>query len=438
MNDGSMNASARLPGRPALAGRLGAIALVAALGATWAATTAAGQDSPAPTVPEIAEEIRKGLGSLEQFHVKCSISSELLSAGDLEEAEIWGLNGERDEYAFSRKKQFRDIRYWERREQPTKHKIWYHRYGSYNGSVMAEMIVEFEAPKEATVLTATLAPRFEETSVNVSNLYLEAIGSPFYDGRHLDVWRRHPDREPKYSFSLPAALTARPYVVRDGYEEVDGAKCRVVELPGQDTLWLDPARGYAVVRRDWHYGIGQPLMFRWQNSGFKPMSRGVWLPTRVQRTLMPFLGKQGAAEGRAIAVTTADVVTVAISGVSDSLFEPNFPPGTPVMDSTRMPPQQDERGREVRDVVTYRIGDNPASTQRHLDAAIAMHRNIAYADSRPWLAIIGANVGVLVVVAGVVAWQRRRKALALAAQEPDLASPAASSRHREASTGARP
>ena len=46
-----------------------------------------------------------------------------------------------------------------------------------------------------------------------------------------------------------------------------------------ESLWLDPARGYLLVRRIWANGLKSPRIWQYDITGAKEVTKGIWLPT---------------------------------------------------------------------------------------------------------------------------------------------------------------
>src|SRR5438270_8570531 len=87
--------------------------------------------------------------------------------------------------------------------------------------------------------------------------------------------------DPELSKVLPWCLQANKtkYKVREQLEEIDGAKCHVVERPGHDVLWIDAKCAFQVRRRTLFQKSGQPLT-EFRATDFRERVPGVWLPTR--------------------------------------------------------------------------------------------------------------------------------------------------------------
>lgn len=350
---------------------------------------------PAPSVAEVAQAIRKGLGSVKQLHVKLTVSSTSHLAIEPNAQKGYGLHAERDEFAVSGPKQFRDRRYWNRNRGRGKHDTWTQQLCAFDGTNSAYLLVQCTPPNPPETHEASLVPEYEDSYIVNSNIYLESIGSPYYDGPKLSVWFRHPRKTPAYPFSLPAALEARPYRVRPEREPMDGALCWVVEFPGQDTLWLDPERGFALIRRDWNYGVGEPAMFRYHNSGLREVSPGAWLPTRVRREVMASPKDSPDHAGQCMLTNVCNVATMAVDNLPESLFAYRFAPGTEINDGTRLPAKAvvagnsrtKASGKPEIQYVMYEVGATAEETQEQLEAALAYERAQASPVARNWLLV---------------------------------------------------
>ncbi len=106
-----------------------------------------------------------------------------------------------------------------------------------------------------------------------------------------------------------------------GDEVVGGEDCVVLERPGLDRLWLAKDKGHAIVRRDWQWTVGGPLKRRIQNTDFRPVAGGAWLP---HLATMEIYGRPDTRPGRRVGLLRAEVVEIE-PDVPDSLFEPHFP-----------------------------------------------------------------------------------------------------------------
>ena len=70
------------------------------------------------------------------------------------------------------------------------------------------------------------------------------------------------------------------YKVLSTQENVDDFPCWILEYPGMDKIWVDAERGFAVRKRVYHWGPGQPRKFGIHNLDFKEVKPGLWLPEK--------------------------------------------------------------------------------------------------------------------------------------------------------------
>lgn len=239
--------------------------------------------------------------------------------------------------------------------------------------------------------------------IEQSNIYFEGIGSFFYDGRELDVWRRRGDkygRDPKHPFSILAALESEPYRVRGKKEVVEGVGCWVLEVPGRDRIWLDPGHGFAVVKREWLWDDGKTPMFRWLNSDFKEVVPGLWWPMRARRDVVTHVDRNTSGGGQVTVTNNVRVLTVLVNNVPDTVFSLTFPLGTRVLDDTRA------RGKDgQRLIVSYAVGGTPETTEIALRSATASR--LASDRKSSWgLTVIWINAAVLLVIGAVFVTRR--------------------------------
>lgn len=142
-------------------------------------------------------------------------------------------------------------------------------------------------------------------------------------------------------FRLAECVASRPYKLEQD-ETVGGARCAVLRgsidafgatpVPGgavEDRIWLDRDRGLAVVRRELSRG-GEP-MERWENSAFREVDRGLWLPTMVRHHRFAADAPAGR-KGKPVLTEEIRVEEVKLDGVPDDLFDPAPKPGDAVDD----------------------------------------------------------------------------------------------------------
>ena len=184
--------------------------------------------------------------------------------------------------------------------------------------------------------------------------------------------------------------------------------CTVAEVGyggGRDTFYLDPSRGYALLRHEKRTVSGK-LALSCDNSNFAKLHNiDVWLPRRCEEEhyTWPTIPDQICDEPL-IGVT---YVVSEVSGdhVSEDRFALRYvEPGTVVSDGTLPGAESHPRGR-----ITYTVPANPKDLDRVIEAAVA---GKPFVPSMRWsavrLAFVGANVVAVVFVAFWI-WQRRKR-----------------------------
>jgi len=188
---------------------------------------------------------------------------------------------------------------------------------------------------------------------------------------------------PKWLLHL--ALRDPACLVRPELEEVRGHRCVVVELPGQDTAWLDVDRGYALVRRETREC---PLRFTYQNADFREVAPKLWLPWELSRTV--YYGP-GAEKNRDILDGTLTIVRMEVNNVADEVFHFTPEPGTRVYDVDRNEVKQLPGGLEVMDQVARAgrriVAEDPASV-RPASWLGWVHATLLLAAAPAWCLII--------------------------------------------------
>jgi hypothetical protein len=206
--------------------------------------------------------------------------------------------------------------------------------------------------------------------------YFEYIGSPYYDGVYLDVWRREAQHNGGTKvrsgpFSVVAALESGAYRLRSSREMIGTSNCLVLENPGRDKIWLDPDRGHALVQRIWNWEKDGTPMMCYRNSDFKEVAAGLWLPRIAQRDAYTHPSSRHA--GKVQFTTTAEVTSFAINNVQDSLFQFHPAVGSMAVDFTRIKSNVTGKWKGV----SYTIGANPENTEENLkNAALAQQDDL--------------------------------------------------------------
>lgn len=120
---------------------------------------------------------------------------------------------------------------------------------------------------------------------------------------------------------LPWCLKAhkKEYKVRERLEEVDGAKCHVVERLGHDTLWIDAKHGFQVRQRTLFQKSGEPLT-EFRATDFREHAPGVWLPTKQLAVAFNFDTDPKEYRGRIRFVLTNTLLEANFKELPDDLF----------------------------------------------------------------------------------------------------------------------
>lgn len=137
---------------------------------------------------------------------------------------------------------------------------------------------------------------------------------------------------------LPAYLQENQskYRILSEQQAVDGAACWVLEYPGMDKIWLDPARAYAVRRRIYHWGPGEPRRFEIVNSDFKEFLPGLWLPqAQVVEQYAKIAYEDRSIWDKPTCRLHYQLVAMEFGDIPDDLFCPDVLPGMTIYDGVR-------------------------------------------------------------------------------------------------------
>ena len=167
-------------------------------------------------------------------------------------------------------------------------------------------------------------------------LYLRCIGMHAADPTVLDADRQNLIK----GGYLPEALERFAYEVST--EELNGISC--IRLDGRagvdgpqqhwtdDRIWLDPQKGYMVVRRESRDVDSGILKFRTINSAPKRFSKGVWLPMKcVMEEFAPSYAPESLRD-RPLVATHLNVARCEVNKVDEDIFDVQLRPGAVVWD----------------------------------------------------------------------------------------------------------
>lgn len=106
---------------------------------------------------------------------------------------------------------------------------------------------------------------------------------------------------------------------------IDGASCVVLERPGATKFWLDPARGYAVIRADifWPATKDRAALPRFtrQHSEFKELKPQLWLPMKIVEDLYTDPGFDSKPDhGKHVASWTMTISAASFAPLDDDFF----------------------------------------------------------------------------------------------------------------------
>lgn len=181
------------------------------------------------------------------------------------------------------------------------------------------------------------------------------------------------------------------YSLDDHMEPVDGWPCYVVQHPGVDRLWLDPAIGFAIRRREF-YDEGGMIRLRRSATSFQEYDvidpagqhRAIWLPTHVAVEYRTDETQGG--ESLPMAREDVRVEKLSVNDVQDSDFLFTPPAGTLVYDRDTNTDRQIPGGRDLLDE----------------NIAIARMRRQVSGKSASAEPAVGRDIYVLAVAAGAL------------------------------------
>lgn len=127
------------------------------------------------------------------------------------------------------------------------------------------------------------------------------------------------------------------YKVLPDQENVDGFPCWILEYPGMDKMWVDEKCGFAVRKRIYHWGHGQPRKFGIHNLDLKEVKPGLWLPENQVVEKYASIKSEDKKIWDQVASRLYYQLDRIDFGeqVPDSLFSINPTPGTDVVDEIR-------------------------------------------------------------------------------------------------------
>jgi hypothetical protein len=202
---------------------------------------------------------------------------------------------------------------------------------------------------------------------------------------------------------LRFVLSDPAYVVREGMESIRGHRCVVVERPGVDRLWLDPAAAWALRRREIRKPATKQLLMsfdydrhaKFQVPGSNA-ARAIWFPREIVRTIYVPAG-QAVGDPPGSGIRTAVRITVdsiRINHDDDLRLTLRLPAGTLVQDRDQHTFAQVPGGADVLDDAV-RLATKAYSLQSIDYQHVPMS---TYRDSWVQWFVIGAAVGTVMSI----------------------------------------
>lgn len=264
------------------------------------------------------------------------------------------------------------------------------RYGAWNESVGTDLILMYG---NAPLSSYKIRPHASPTALNIQ-YYSDRLFYP--EGRAKTEIPDSPIPVPGFDggpdYWLPEALSrnAVEYHVLPQRQTIDGAECLVLERPKRDRLWLDPALGYAIRRRDFRRPDGT-LRDRVLLKNFAEAAPALWLPQLIVHEQYCGPGDPPDLQNKVSGVRTLQVNELKVAPLPDEQFIVPIPEGARVSDMVR---------NINYDVV--RPGDDPIAR-----AEAEVRRQLSGGRTWPWVVGIAAGVSVIVAAWGVFVYRRR-------------------------------
>lgn len=186
------------------------------------------------------------------------------------------------------------------------------------------------------------------------------------------------------------------YRVLSEPEDVDGARCWVVEWPGMDRFCVAVEQGFAILQRKYCWGPDKPPQYEVRNSDFREVKPGLWLPfSQVVDRYASIVAEKESLWGKVASRSEYVVKTLEFDNVPDSLFDLEIPSGVLVYDAMR----------DFSYVVSGKDDSDPFSSP-----VTEGQRMLQNSSRRPMMIAVSLLLGLSV---GCLVWRRRRKSLQL-------------------------
>jgi hypothetical protein len=109
--------------------------------------------------------------------------------------------------------------------------------------------------------------------------------------------------------------------VRPYQERIDGRWCHVIEMPGNDSVWLDTERGACLMARELAGGDSGRRALSLTLGGHRQVAEGVWLPTWIESVQYDFRARTEAGRRRKVTQARTDILEISVNDISDTAFE---------------------------------------------------------------------------------------------------------------------
>jgi hypothetical protein len=219
---------------------------------------------------------------------------------------------------------------------------------------------------------------------------------------------------------IPEMFKRATFAVAPRTEAIDGSECVVIEAIGEQKLWLDPQKGYAVRKREFYKDGNHTRTIYCRE--LVEVTPALWLPRQV--SLFDLAPKLASAEYRGKALLQTDIRVRQLEANRkdhEALFRLKIPPGIQVIDETLTghdPLQIPYEAGRKSPAVAYRQPANEADLGVVIDKAQKAYE-AQEARARWRFIMITINVIVITMVVSVLAWwwfKRRRRAKAILAR----------------------
>ncbi len=183
-----------------------------------------------------------------------------------------------------------------------------------------------------------------------------------------------------------------------GSEEIGGTTCLKIAGLAQ-RIYVDPKRGFAMVRRELLDEDSGLVGVRYLFQDFSEVQTGIWLARKI--ITETFDGS------RPMARTTLKVLEIEIEDVPDALFSLTIDSGTTISD-LRHTRRSDDGAWEI---VNYRIPANPADLDQVVAAAVKQQEQFGLAAKRGSSVrpvLLAVNLLAIIVIC-IVMFKRRAK-----------------------------